>query len=57
MGRLVRVRLAIVCAMTLWLPGVALAQADRASITGLVEDTSSAVLPGVTVEASSPVLI
>ncbi len=29
----------------------------QASITGLVKDTSGAVLPGVTVEASSPVLI
>jgi hypothetical protein len=33
------------------LPAVAYAQA---SITGLVKDTSGAVLPGVTVEASSP---
>src|SRR5437870_4796852 len=30
---------------------------SAASITGLVTDTSGAVLPGVTVEASSPVLI
>src|SRR5688572_12926666 len=29
----------------------------QASITGLVRDTSGAVLPGVTVEASSPALI
>src|ERR1700693_5757739 len=29
----------------------------QASITGVVKDTSGAVLPGVTVEASSPVLI
>jgi carboxypeptidase family protein len=36
------------------LPAVAYAQA---SITGVVKDTSGAVLPGVTVEASSPVLI
>jgi hypothetical protein len=34
--------------------GVAHAQA---SITGLVKDTSGAVLPGVTVEAASPALI
>jgi Carboxypeptidase regulatory-like domain len=32
-------------------------EAQRASITGVVKDTSGAVLPGVTVEASSPVLI
>lgn len=36
------------------LPSVVFAQA---SITGVVRDTSGAVLPGVTVEASSPVLI
>jgi hypothetical protein len=36
------------------LPSVALAQA---AITGVVRDTSGAVLPGVTVEASSPALI
>ena len=36
------------------LPTVAFAQA---SITGVVKDTSGAVLPGVTVEAASPVLI
>jgi len=36
------------------LPAAAYAQA---SITGIVKDTSGAVLPGVTVEASSPVLI
>ena len=35
-------------------PSAAFAQA---SITGIVRDSSGAVLPGVTVEASSPVLI
>src|SRR5476649_2713444 len=35
-------------------PAVAFAQA---SITGVVKDASGAILPGVTVEASSPVLI
>src|SRR5947207_59156 len=35
-------------------PAAALAQA---SIAGVVKDTSGALLPGVTVEASSPVLI
>ena len=35
-------------------PATAFAQA---SITGVVKDTSGAVLPGVTVEASSPALI
>ena len=38
----------------LLLPSVVFAQA---SITGVVRDTSGAVLPGVTVEASSPALI
>lgn len=37
------------------LPSVALAQ--NTGIAGVVRDTSGAVLPGVTVEASSPVLI
>jgi len=41
-------------AVLLLLPSIALAQA---SITGNVKDTSGAVLPGVTVEAASPVLI
>ena len=46
----------IVC--TLLLPGVASAQQAQASgIAGVVRDTSGAVLPGVTVEASSPALI
>src|SRR6476661_1679953 len=36
--------------------GVALAQATSA-IAGVVTDTSGAVLPGVTIEARSPVLI
>jgi hypothetical protein len=33
------------------------AQGDRASIVGAVQDSSGAVLPGVTVEAASPALI
>jgi hypothetical protein len=36
------------------LPGAAHAQS---SFTGVVKDTSGAVLPGVTVEVASPVLI
>ena len=38
-------------------PSWAAAQGVRASVTGVVKDTSGAVLPGVTVEVSSPVLI
>jgi hypothetical protein len=45
--------LRVICLIVL-LPAGAFAQA---SITGVVKDTSGAVLPGVTVEASSPVLI
>jgi hypothetical protein len=46
--------LVLVCAAMLLLPAHAAAQA---SISGLVQDSSGAVLPGVTVEASSPALI
>jgi hypothetical protein len=42
------------CACLVLLPTLAHAQA---SITGVVKDSSGAVLPGVTVETSSPVLI
>ena len=50
-----RVRAAcLVVAMFVLLPSAAHAQA---SITGIVKDSSGAVLPGVTVEASSPALI
>ena len=47
-------RCAVVLVWTALLPSLAFAQA---SITGIVKDTSGAVLPGVTVEAASPVLI
>src|SRR5262245_27451316 len=43
-----------VVALAVLLPSIAYAQA---SITGTVKDSSGAVLPGVTVEASSPALI
>ncbi|MBI2189472.1 MAG: TonB-dependent receptor, partial [Acidobacteria bacterium] len=42
--------------LTLLLPGAASAQ-QTSGIAGTVRDTSGAVLPGVTVEASSPALI
>ena len=51
MRALLRTGLVLVCALV---PAAALAQA---SITGVVRDTSGAVLPGVTVEAASPELI
>src|SRR6187455_1256733 len=44
----------LVVSMILALPLSAYAQA---SISGVIKDTSGAVLPGVTVEAASPVLI
>src|SRR3981189_186914 len=44
----------IVLAVVLLLPSTAFAQA---AITGVVKDASGGVLPGVTVEAASPVLI
>ena len=53
MGRMLT-RYMATCALALAIPSVALAQA---TIAGLVKDTSGAVLPGVTVEASSPALI
>ena len=48
------VRLAAVLVAFLFLPSLASAQS---AITGLVRDATGAVLPGVTVEAASPVLI
>ena len=49
-------RFAIVAGLTLLLPFGVSAQ-ERASIVGVVQDVSGAVMPGVTVEASSPALI
>jgi hypothetical protein len=47
-------RVAFILACAVFLPALAFAQA---SITGSVKDATGAVLPGVTVEASSPALI
>ena len=47
-------RILIVLSALVVLPASAYAQA---SLTGVVKDTSGAILPGVTVEAASPVLI
>src|SRR5438874_10188513 len=41
----------------LLLPAAAWAQADTGNIAGVVRDASGAVIPGVTVEATSPALI
>src|SRR5215471_8236978 len=52
------VRACLIVVMCALLPGAASAQQATASgIAGVVKDTSGAVLPGVTVEASSPALI
>ena len=47
------IRLLVVMAILVAGPSLATAQ----SLAGTVRDTSGAVLPGVTIEASSPVLI
>ena len=48
---------ALLGVLAMVLPAPAVAQQEQAAITGVIKDTSGAVLPGVTVEASSPVLI
>jgi hypothetical protein len=48
------VKFAVALSVAILLPAAAFAQA---SLAGVVRDTSGAVLPGVTVEAASPVLI
>jgi len=53
MNRLRRVGTCVLACLVL-APSLALAQA---SLAGVVRDPSGAVLPGATVEASSPVLI
>ncbi len=50
-------RLAALAVPLLLLPAAAAAQEGTATIAGVVKDTSGAVLPGVTVEVSSPELI
>src|SRR5690349_24450188 len=47
-------QVSLVLSFALLLPAAAFAQA---SIAGVVKDSSGAILPGVTVEASSPALI
>jgi len=57
MRRLVTgVEVACLVAVVVLLPTAAAAQ-ERASIVGVVQDSSGAVMPGVTVEASSPAMI
>ena len=48
--------MAVLCAAVLFIPRASSAQ-DRAAISGVVKDSSGAVMPGVLVEVSSPALI
>ena len=50
-------RLFCVVTVLTWVALVPVPAFAQSSITGVVKDTSGAVLPGVTVEAASPVLI
>src|SRR4051812_20083182 len=56
MRRVVLLSIVVFCAAVFFVPGTSNAQ-DRAAIAGAVKDSSGAVMPGVTVEASSPALI
>src|SRR6185295_4444760 len=55
--RLLSLALVVLCGFGIWSPNASAQGAVQASIAGVVRDTSGAVLPGVTIEASSPVLI
>ena len=57
MSRIVRLGVWAVALLTVVCPPAAAQGTSAASITGVVSDSSGAVLPGVTVEASSPGLI
>src|SRR5258706_2557096 len=52
-----RICTAVITALTWCVPGMTLAQSGNSAVAGVVKDSSGAVLPGVTVEAASPVLI
>src|SRR5216683_95759 len=47
----------VACSVLLLIPAPSVGQTTASAIAGIVKDTSGAVLPGVTVEASSPALI
>ena len=55
-GRAVRLSVALLLLVVL-VPAIALAQGQTGTIAGTVKDTTGLVLPGVTVEVSSPALI
>src|SRR5437667_9188496 len=56
MRRVTDAAIACTCAALLLVPATARAQ-QRASIVGIAQDSTGAVMPGVTVEAASPALI
>ena len=56
-ARLLSLALVTVCGLGIWCSTAFAQGAVQASIAGVVRDSSGAVLPGVTIEASSPVLI
>jgi hypothetical protein len=56
--RRIGTQIVLACAgLALLAPATARAQGEQASIVGVVQDSSGAVMPGVTVEAASPALI
>ena len=55
--RLLSLALVVVCGGSIWSTNASAQGAVQASIAGVVRDTSGAVLPGVTIEAATPVLI
>ena len=57
MTRFLSAALVVLCGFGISSTSAAAQGAVQASIAGVVRDTSGAVLPGVTIEASSPVLI
>ena len=57
MRRCAWIALALACLLVVPSIGFAQAAVGRASVSGVVRDSSGAVLPGVTVEAASPSLI
>jgi hypothetical protein len=55
-GRAVRLSIVLLLQLAL-VPAIALAQGQTGTIAGVAKDTTGAVLPGVTIEVSSPALI
>ena len=51
------IRSAVILAVACFVPATAMGQTGNSGIAGVVRDNSGGVLPGVSVEASSPALI